>query len=476
MRNIRKRAVPLGFIGSVSKYLFGILSEEDGERYNAQIKKLTRKQLDLAKIAKDDAHLVHNQLNNLEHRINGGKMDIQRALIKLNKTAKDLYSLTSDWYRWSNTADVNMVLNEVESMINLFDDTLNNIFAIISYAKVNSLHPELVNPTHLHKVIRQIEDHNGEIEFPLPIDKARIEKLTNIADINLGYKDRKIVVKARIPLLEKNPTYLYQMHSVPIAQRLNDAKISASVKPRSKYIAVNEHAQYYSFLNVDDLQDCKQDHHRKTCRRKHFMIEASTMADCEYMLLHKPSLANLSECNLLITSESRDTWIHLDTINGWLYSLKDEHSLLISCEDQKGYVTLQGVGILQLKPKCHAKYKHTTITSQGIGESIQFFYLPNLRLNMEPQEWVYLLSAVRALLHHDDVLPTLYEIVWRSLHRILYPHDVPHAGPRCHEETWEPKEEGVCSICGRLYSEPHPPVNQWIPLHRRRRRRRVLKI
>uniref|UniRef100_A0ABD2WT19 Uncharacterized protein n=1 Tax=Trichogramma kaykai TaxID=54128 RepID=A0ABD2WT19_9HYME len=276
-----------------------------------------------------------------------------------------------------------MVLNEVESMINLYDDTLNNIFAIISYARVNLLHPELINPTQLHKVIRQIEDHNGEIEFPLPIDKARIEKLTNIADINLGYKDRKIVVKVRIPLLEKNPTYLYRMHSVPIAQRLNDAKISASVKPRSKYIAVNEHAQYYSFLNVDDLQDCKQDHHRKICPRKHLMIEASTVADCEYMLLHKPSLANLSECNLMITSENRDTWIHLDTINGWLYSLKDEHSLLISCEDQKGYVTLQGVGILQLKPKCQAKYKHITITSQqGIGESIQFFYLPNLRLNV----------------------------------------------------------------------------------------------
>uniref|UniRef100_A0ABD2WU91 RNA-directed DNA polymerase n=1 Tax=Trichogramma kaykai TaxID=54128 RepID=A0ABD2WU91_9HYME len=74
LRNIRKRAVPLGFIGSVSKYLFGTLSEEDGERYNAQIKELTQKQLDLAKIARDDAHLVHNKLNNLEHRINDNNM------------------------------------------------------------------------------------------------------------------------------------------------------------------------------------------------------------------------------------------------------------------------------------------------------------------------------------------------------------------------------------------------------------------
>ncbi|CAB0043343.1 unnamed protein product [Trichogramma brassicae] len=82
---------------------------------------------------------------------------------------------------------------------------------------------------------------------------------------------------------------------------------------------------------------------------------------------------------------------------------------------------------------------------------------------MEPQEWIYLLSAARALLQHHDVPPTLYETVWRSLHRVLSPHDVPYAGPRCHEETWEPEQEGVCSICNRLYSESPPPVNQWIP-------------
>uniref|UniRef100_A0ABD2WB96 Reverse transcriptase domain-containing protein n=1 Tax=Trichogramma kaykai TaxID=54128 RepID=A0ABD2WB96_9HYME len=199
LRNIRKRAVPLGFIGSVSKYLFGTLSEEDGERYDSNIKELTQKQVDLAKIARDDAHLVHNQLNNLEKRMDVEREDIQRALIRLNETAKDIYYLNSQWYRWSYTADMNMVLNEVEAMINLYDDTLNNIYSIIAYARVSLLHPELITPAQLHKAIRQIEDHNGEIEFPLPIDKARIEKLINIADISLGYKTKKIVIKVRIP-------------------------------------------------------------------------------------------------------------------------------------------------------------------------------------------------------------------------------------------------------------------------------------
>ncbi|CAB0029927.1 unnamed protein product, partial [Trichogramma brassicae] len=67
----------------------------------------------------------------------------------------------------------------------------------------------------------------------------------------------------------------------------------------------------------------------------------------------------------------------------------------------------------------------------------------NISHEMEPQEWIYLLSAARALLQHHDVPPTLYETVWRSLHRVLSPHDVPYAGPRCHEETWEPEQEEI---------------------------------
>uniref|UniRef100_A0ABD2VSZ7 Uncharacterized protein n=1 Tax=Trichogramma kaykai TaxID=54128 RepID=A0ABD2VSZ7_9HYME len=91
---------------------------------------------------------------------------------------------------------------------------------------------------------------------------------------------------------------------------------------------------------------------------------------------------------------------------------------------------------------------------------------------MEPQEWVEFLSAVRALLRHDDVPPTLFGFVWRTLDELLSPHEVPYAGALCHEETWEPEKEGLCFICGRPYSESPPPVNQWVPLQRRGRRRR----
>ncbi|CAB0035176.1 unnamed protein product, partial [Trichogramma brassicae] len=64
------------------------------------------------KIAKDDAHLVHNRLNNIELRMKRERHDISEALKVLNETAKDLYYLRRDWYRWSYVTDLNYVLNE----------------------------------------------------------------------------------------------------------------------------------------------------------------------------------------------------------------------------------------------------------------------------------------------------------------------------------------------------------------------------
>ncbi|KAL7290392.1 hypothetical protein TKK_0016083 [Trichogramma kaykai] len=383
LKNLQKRSVPFGFIGNAAKYLFGTLTEEDSEKYDDQIKDLQSKQLELARIGKDDSHLIHNKLNDITKRIQKEKNDIKKAMIELNKTAYYLYSLSSDYYRWSYLSDVNLALNEVESVLNLFDDTLRNLLDIISYAKVNLLHPELITPEQLHKVIRQIEDHGKDLEFPIPIDSACIEKLSNLADISLGYHDDNLIFHVNIPLLEKHITNLYKMHPLPIPQNLQGIYIATSIRPRWKYIAINEHSKVYSFLNEDDLQNCKHDKRRKVCPKKHMMIEMSSKADCEYLLLHKPSLVNFSECDVVITHEKRDTWIHLDSVNGWLYSLKENHSLLITCEKGMTYVILKGAGILQLKPKCQAKYKDISITQQeGIGESVQYFYMPHVSLNI----------------------------------------------------------------------------------------------
>ncbi|CAB0042491.1 unnamed protein product [Trichogramma brassicae] len=79
----------------------------------------------------------------------------------------------------------------------------------------------------------------------------------------------------------------------------------------------------------------------------------------------------------------------------------------------------------------------------------------------EGQGWINCLRAMRAILWHHEVPPNLYELVWQSKSTFLSTHDDVYAGPRCHEETWEPEEEGICPICHRLFSKPPPPAGPW---------------
>uniref|UniRef100_A0ABD2X052 Uncharacterized protein n=1 Tax=Trichogramma kaykai TaxID=54128 RepID=A0ABD2X052_9HYME len=417
LKTLARRSVPLGFIGSASKFLFGTLTEEDGLKYEQQIQDLSDKQLQLVKIAKDDSHLVHNKLNEMEEKMTNKWSDINASLKQLNKTAKDIYDLSSQWYRWSYETDANFVLNEIESLLNLFDDTLQSIHSIVTYCKVNLLHPDLVSSEQLHRIIRQIEDHDSDVEFPMPIMTARIEKLSNIASINMGFRDNKLIVKVTVPLLEKYPTFLYKMHSVPIPQELLTSRVSASIKPKSKYIAVNDHSNYYSLLNEENLHNCKEIGNRKICPKEHLMIEAHTEADCEYMLLHRPSIVNISNCDIILTHDSKDTWEFLSSINGWLYSVKNKESLLINCGEKQEYLQIQGIGILRIKPKCKATFRRMSINSfQGIGESIQFFYIPNIGINIThldpniPEKIAEILPALTRDNAFEDIKIPMQEI------------------------------------------------------------------
>ncbi|KAL7289057.1 hypothetical protein TKK_0017010 [Trichogramma kaykai] len=244
LKSIKKRAVPLGFIGTASKFLFGTLSEEDGEKYDQQIRHLTAKQIELAKIAKDDAHLVHNRLNNIELRMRKERHDISEALKVLNETAKDLYYLRRDWYRWSYVTDLNYVLNEVESLLNLFADTLKDVLSIITYSKMDLVHPELVTPDQLMKIIRQIEDHHQNVEFPLPIDISRIEKLTHLAEISLGYKARKV-------------SYSYDLNAKPNTNEINHviAPLSEDLLTEDLEMSFNEIQRRYDQAIMESQSD-----------------------------------------------------------------------------------------------------------------------------------------------------------------------------------------------------------------------------
>ena len=75
-----KRSAPFGFVGSISRTLFGTLNEKDGEYYNKKIEELFKGETTLAKLAKEETHIVQHQLASVNKELNDIKLSVNHSL------------------------------------------------------------------------------------------------------------------------------------------------------------------------------------------------------------------------------------------------------------------------------------------------------------------------------------------------------------------------------------------------------------
>ncbi|OXU17775.1 hypothetical protein TSAR_015461 [Trichomalopsis sarcophagae] len=90
---IQKRSALHGFIGSLSKSLFGTLLEADGEYLTDQINQLFKGQLKLAKIAKEDAHIVKHKISSIESQFNETRKILNETIQEYRMNARKLNDL-----------------------------------------------------------------------------------------------------------------------------------------------------------------------------------------------------------------------------------------------------------------------------------------------------------------------------------------------------------------------------------------------
>lgn len=80
---IKKRHAPFGFIGGISKALFGTLSETDGQYYDEKITELFKGQSELAHIARKETHLVQHKLATVSDEIESIKETLKNNIYLL---------------------------------------------------------------------------------------------------------------------------------------------------------------------------------------------------------------------------------------------------------------------------------------------------------------------------------------------------------------------------------------------------------
>ena len=154
-KTIVRRSVPLGFIGSLSRSLFGTLNMEDAEYFDREIDKLYDYQSVITQIVKNQTHIVmsdlhqtHEIIEQLASRIDSNRLEINK-LIETQGAFKTLnYSLALIQYS-----------NSVEISLNHYINGIRTFMTAIVAARQGKLHPSLLGGPRLGTVLREISQN-----------------------------------------------------------------------------------------------------------------------------------------------------------------------------------------------------------------------------------------------------------------------------------------------------------------------------
>lgn len=377
---ISRRSVPFGFIGTISKSLFGTLTTDDAEYFNTEIDKLYQDQKKMAILARNQTHIVRSELHDIAERLSELEKEHNRKWKNLADTfynATNIIMYTYKLKEWRNS---------IGNIAETYLESLRAIVNAIHFIKLGLLHPELLNPVTLDLIVKSFTETHHRYLFPIPLDEIHSGTLSKISRLSASYHDKKIIIVINIPLLEPTKFLLYKLHPCPISQQIgNNSQGAAYVQPRASHIIISQEADKYALIPENDPPRCQHLRNYQICAPTYPIYEVSAHQNCELLLLTDGGHQSYEDCEIRVIKKQTPYWKQLDTMSGWLFSLPEPERIQILCDHEAAIVLeIKETGILKLKPGCIAKTHYVTISgSQTLEGTIQETYIPasNLSIN-----------------------------------------------------------------------------------------------
>ena len=380
-KTITRRSVPLGFVGSLSRSLFGTLNMQDAEYFDKEIDRLYDYQRVITQIVKNQTHRVmsdlhhtHEIMEQLASKIDSNRLEINK-LIEAQGAFKTLnYSLALIQYS-----------NSVEISLNHYINGIQTFMTAIVAARQGELHPSLLSGPRLGIVMQEIRE--SVMGYELPMYVRRIEDLSKLTTVDLGYYNGKIIVTIHIPLIDRIKFELYHAYSWPSKQIINsNVTASAYLVPRARNIGLSTDLRTYFVVDDSFLNSCLKLHGHFLCQPETPLYEVQNSKSCELRLLLGTGSQEdtFQNCNIRMKSSHEQYWEKLKVSGAWLYSLDQTESLQIICNGRKSQIVIiEHSGILELHPDCTARTQTTTLTGVKIVQDKHYYYYqPDLRLNI----------------------------------------------------------------------------------------------
>ncbi|XP_063994264.1 uncharacterized protein LOC135171566 [Diachasmimorpha longicaudata] len=354
-----KRAV-LGFVGKISKILFGTMDEDDADYYDQYIESLQNTTRETLALLANQTHIIRSEFESIHQTIQG----LTKEIKTLNAT---VYVAIGNILERIDTIGIN---GKMASLISAFDAELSEyeldtqmLINAILFAKRGQLHPSIMSPENILDAANEVIQHNRGAEFPVPLEIPYITELLKLADLTAYFHKEKVVFVITIPILELTKYIVYRHLTVPTKINNTSTSLVAFITPSYPYTAISEEANTYLKLDSEDINHCKTGMIGLICKTARPLYEVNGNKDCEVQMISNPRFSSSEICDVRVKSMDRTYWARIGNSNTWVFSVVTEDEIRVKCTRREpATIIITGTGTVTLAPDCEIRSRSVTLT------------------------------------------------------------------------------------------------------------------
>lgn len=357
----RSRRGLINIAGSVSKFLFGTMDDEDSQNIYNKLNNLHRNNEATMEVVKHQTAVISSNFNALAKPVSAiisenenirTKLDIlTNEYDELNQniaTEKELTKLSEKF-----TGIITIMLASCVTIAQNQDQTI----AIIDNLHDHRLHPLTLTYKDIFKTLDTLNGMNYNRDI------LNYRTISQLATINYLEAENKILIKIEIPIPQRETFTTFKTYLIPSKHENNFAILSS----RNEYVATNPDRSKFILLTEAQLSKCK---HLKTIETNTLVcsLESPTYSSsnqiCLLNLFNNP-FGEIPNCNFnKVTPYNQLT--KLIRPNSWLFVACSELKLTSRCDGISTPINLHGTGIISFDKNCRVETQSFTLPIHSI--------------------------------------------------------------------------------------------------------------
>lgn len=355
-----RRSALLGFVGTLSKKLFGTMDEDDAIRYDNAINEVETDQKKLALLMKENILVTTSSLKSFNETLSIIKVNEKHLKNAIDAISEDILNLTYVSRELGIRSRLLELTSMIENSLLALSFKVEDIINSIMFSKSNILYPTILTPKELYtELVDNYRFLPESKQLPVPLNLDNIHTILNISEISSYFNKEKVVFIVKIPLI--NPIQLNVYHNLPslVPHDKNNPRSYSTIIPSSKYIGISKDKSMY--CKLDKLDYCRIINNNHYLCETPILYSSSATPSCETEIITKVLTSIPLICKTEFIHGHVSIWQPLRH-NRWLFVMSEKTKISIECNNsQSNEIEINGNGLLYLPAECIAYCKDTRL-------------------------------------------------------------------------------------------------------------------